>query len=162
MGVVEQQKGNIMRALIVAPLLSLLLVVSCSEPKPQDIAYGEQSCTNCMMAIEDQQFGAEAVANTGKVYQFDAIECMLGWYLEETDVKQADVHSLWVTDFSQPGMLIDARTAHFAQSDDVRSPMSLNVASFASSDDRDAALRRLEGASVPTFEDLLTYAEDYR
>lgn len=151
-----------MRILTILLFSLLVVLTSCSSPEPKEISYGERDCANCMMTITDRKFGAEAVSNTGKVYEFDAIECMLGWYLAEEEIKQSDVHSLWVTDFSNPGSLIDARTAFFAKSEDVHSPMSLNVASFASQTARDEVIGTFENCTTPSFDEVLTYSEDYQ
>jgi copper chaperone NosL len=117
------------RILIILSTLMSLMIVSCSEPKPQPIAYGTAQCAACRMGITDQKFGSELVTTKGKTYVFDSPECMIE-FAEGGTVAKDEIHSLWVTDFLQPGTLIDARTAWYLESDMIHSPMGLNVAAF--------------------------------
>ena len=175
MVVLTQVRGDIMtryplRSLVrLASLRSLVLVVSlvslvplgCSSPEPHPIDYGNTECASCMMMVTDPRFGAEAVTKTGKTYVFDAIECMMGWYLAEDVVTQKDIHSLWVSNHAAPGTLIDVSTALFLHSEELRSPMSMNVASFSSERDRRDAQARYGGEPM-TYAQMLGRAEDYR
>ncbi len=141
--------------------LAMLFLLGCSNPEPLPIDYGNAQCTACKMTVADPRFGAELVANTGKVYVFDAPECMLGWYLAAEAVPTSSVHSLWVSDHAAPATLIDATTAVYLESEELHSPMSMNVAAFATEEARRAAQARYGGIPL-TFKDVLTLAEDYR
>ena len=56
----------------------LLLVFSCNvSPKPID--YGSDGCHFCKMTIVDKVHAAEIVTKKGKVYMFDATECMINF-----------------------------------------------------------------------------------
>ena len=138
-----------------------VVVASCTSPEPVPISYGEDQCTACKMNIVDPKYGAEAVSNTGKTFVFDAPECLLGWYLAEDDVSHNDIHSLWLSDFAHPGTFIDARTSLFLESDDLHSPMSMNVAAFSSAEERDAVMAEVGGKHIE-FEAVLVLAEEYR
>ncbi len=117
------------RHALITSLVLALVLLSCSEPEPKPIVYGSDQCAACRMGITDQKFGAELVTTKGKTYVFDSPECMIE-FAEGGTVPKDDVHSLWVTDFLQPGTLIDARTACYLESDMIHSPMGLNVAAF--------------------------------
>jgi len=149
------------RALGWLPPLIALALIGCSNPEPLPIDYGNVQCTACKMTVADPRFGAEAVANTGKVYVFDAPECMLGWYLAEETVPRSGVHSLWVSDHATPATLIDAKTAWYLESEELHSPMSMNVAAFSSESDRSTALARYGGQPL-VYDAVLRMAEDYR
>lgn len=126
----------IMRLIIVF-LFCEFLLTSCSGPEAKPIMYGTDQCAACRMGIADQKFGSELVTSTGKSYVFDSPECMIEFaHGGNVDAKQ--VHSVWVTDFINPGTLIDARSAWYLASDMIKSPMGLNVAAFA---DQQAAER---------------------
>jgi copper chaperone NosL len=99
------------------------------------------------MEITDPRFGSELVTRQGKAHKFDAVECMVS-FTRRGAVSAEDTHSLWVSDFAHPGKLIDARTALYLKTDEVRSPMGLNVLAFGSSADRDAARARYHGHDV--------------
>ena len=136
-------------------------LTSCTSPEPQPIDYGHAQCENCMMAVSDTRFGAEIVSRTGKTYVFDAPECMFGWYLAGETLKAEDIHSMWVTDHSAPATLIDVKGATFVHSEELRSPMSMNVASFAEVADAKAAIKKYEGREI-SYDDVLAMAEEYK
>lgn len=106
------------------------------------------------MGTTDQKFGAEIVMKTGKTFVFDSPECMIEW-AEGTTVKKIDIHSFWVTDFINPGTLIDARTACYLESDMIHSPMGLNVAAFRDNNSCERARVNFVG-KVRTFDEVLT------
>ena len=155
-----------LRLLVISPLalvvhiavVALVALVGCSTPEPVPIDYGSAQCTSCKMTITDKQYGSEIVTTTGKTYAFDAVECMLGWYASEGVVKMNQVHSLWVSDHAHPGTLIDAKTAYYVESEELHSPMGLNVAAFASSDDCDNAVSTYSGTKH-TYANVLEMAK---
>ncbi len=103
----------------------LLLIAGC-QPKPRPIRFGEEVCAYCQMGISDPRFGAELVTQQGKIFVFDALECMVGFEHAEL-IPVERIHSRWVIDFSQPGELIAAESAEFVFTVEVHSPMGLNV-----------------------------------
>jgi len=132
------------RWLLVALLLAL--AGGCTVG-PTDIQYGKDTCASCRMQITDPRFGSELVTRHGKAYTFDAVECLVGFTLRGT-VPAAETHSVWVSDFANPGHLIDARTARYLKTDAVRSPMGLNVLAFAGEAEREAARGRYQGEAI--------------
>jgi copper chaperone NosL len=81
--------------------------VGCRSAEPRDIAYGRSDCHVCRMRIVDNRFGGEVVTHTGKVEEFDSIECLANY----SAANAAEVRSAWVSDFERPGTLISASTA---------------------------------------------------
>ena len=138
-------------------LVSLAFLVGCSKPEPIPIAYGKDECVSCRMSISDSKYGAEAVTTKAKTYKFDALECMLRWYAASS-VPQADIHSLWVTDFIRPGELIDARSAFYLESAMFHSPMGMNYAAFRTNEERLRARFSYPG-SDHTYDEALTAAK---
>ncbi|MCB0668958.1 MAG: hypothetical protein KDC80_24205 [Saprospiraceae bacterium] len=87
---------------------------------PGEINYGKDQCSACKMIISDSRFGAELVTKKGKIYKFDAIECMVPEVLE----KGKDGYAfILVTPFDRPGELVNASEVEFLLSPDVPSPM---------------------------------------
>lgn len=121
-----------MRNLIYMLIATLLLSVSC-EVKPKEISYGEASCDFCRMTIVENQHAAQLVTNKGKVFNFDAAECMIH-YLDEID--QNTIGLLLVSDYNNPGILIEVESATFIISKAIPSPMGANLSAF--SDVKDA------------------------
>ncbi|RMA58710.1 nitrous oxide reductase accessory protein NosL [Ulvibacter antarcticus] len=101
---------------------------SCNT-SPQPIEYGNDGCHYCKMTIVDRQHASQLVTSKGKAYKFDAIECMIGYLNENKNDEYA--HKL-VSDFVEPGKLIDAQNATFLISQDIPSPMGAFLSAFAS------------------------------
>ncbi|GIV45954.1 MAG: hypothetical protein KatS3mg036_0772 [Ignavibacterium sp.] len=112
-------------------LVILFGLLACS-PKPEPIDYGNDICEFCKMNITDNKYAAEIVTHKNKIYKFDSIECL--FQFKKSFIKEEEIHSEWVNDFSQPGELINLKNAFFLKSDVYRSPMGMNVLSVASKD----------------------------
>ncbi|UII76295.1 nitrous oxide reductase accessory protein NosL [Flagellimonas sp. HMM57] len=129
--------------------LSLILGISCSiGPKP--IAYGEAGCHYCKMTIVDKQHAAQMVTKKGKVFNFDATECMLN-HLK--DIDQETIQIGLANDYNVPGKLIDVTEATFLISEGIPSPMGEYLTAFAT---KDAAQEGLDehGGEIFTWEQL--------
>lgn len=108
--------------------LALLYLLACTaEPKPID--YGNDNCQFCGMTIMDNKHAAELVTVKGKVFKFDAIECMIR-YIDRTD-EQGYAYKL-VSDYSNPGELINAEQSTFLISKNLPSPMGAFLSGFSS------------------------------
>ncbi len=112
--------------------LFIPLLISCSA-KPQDIKIGKDSCDYCKMIISDSRFSAEIVLKTGKVYKFDDVGCMINFFWEK-GYSEKDIALFLVSDYKS-GKLIDATRAFYILNDNLRSPMSYNVAAFEDADE---------------------------
>ncbi len=121
--------------------LAVLLMLSACQPEPQPIQMGQEECAHCSMMINDEQFAAQLVTETGRHYNFDAIECMAA-YSNEFD---GDIHSLWVYDYFSPGEWIDATEVTFLKSDQLRSPMSVNISAYRQQEDAEQNQAEYEG-----------------
>ncbi|HRJ13994.1 MAG TPA: hypothetical protein PLI34_03310, partial [Saprospiraceae bacterium] len=55
----------------------MILAAAACTPTAKPIEYGADACYYCKMTIVDRQHAAEAVSAKGKVFMFDAIECMV-------------------------------------------------------------------------------------
>ncbi|MEJ5339807.1 MAG: nitrous oxide reductase accessory protein NosL [Aquificaceae bacterium] len=118
--------------------LLLLFLFSCKSDKPEPIKLGEDVCEYCKMVIADERFAAEVITKKGKVYKFDAIECMVGYFNEnEEDIKKA-----YVVNFLNPKEFIPAEEAVYVRSPDIRSPMGMNLSAYRSEEE---ARKMLEG-----------------
>ena len=119
---------NIFRVIFI--LLTILTLASCgSEPEP--INYGHDECEFCRMLVTDNKYGAELVTDKGKIYKFDSIECMIEFSLVKNTLGDTN-NKLLITDFYDPGNLVDARNSVYVKNDKFRSPMGLNVTAFNS------------------------------
>lgn len=115
-------------------LVIVLTFFSSCSIEPQPINYGSDACAFCSMNIVDSQHAAELVTKKGKAYKYDAIECMMN-YLNRNDLPVSSMELLLLTDYSQPGVLIDATKATYIRSEAVPSPMGGFLSGFEKSDD---------------------------
>lgn len=122
-------------------LALLLLAVSC-KIEPQPITYGSDACHFCHMTIVDRQHASELVTGKGKVYTFDAAECMLHFL---KDAPPDDNSLLLVSDFNRPGTFIEAESASYLISEKLPSPMGAFLTAFASHTEAEEALQRYGG-----------------
>lgn len=111
-------------------LCMLIVLLACTvEPKPID--FGTDPCDECKMTIVDQRFAAEAVTNKGKVYKFDAIECLIAFL---KDKKEEDFKFLLVSDFLAK-KLIPAQSAYYVISASISSPMGGGMLAYQNQQD---------------------------
>lgn len=108
--------------------LILLVVTSCNIG-PQPINYGSDGCQYCSMTIVDKQHAAQYVTHKGKVFKFDAAECMMN-ALKEID--KSTVALYLVNDFEAPGELVNAAEATYLISKNIPSPMGEFLTAFKS------------------------------
>lgn len=110
--------------------LAIVFFIGCSvEPKP--IQYGVDNCHYCNMTIVDDKHSAELVTAKGKVYKFDAIECMIRNI--HSDPNQ-EYKYLLIADYNSPGELIDAKQGYYLISENLPSPMGENLSGFSAKD----------------------------
>lgn len=85
-------------------------------------------CAFCKMSVVDAQFAAQAVTKKGKIYVFDAIECMVPFVHEHAEKGFAH---LLVCAYDKPGEMIDAGTAHYLISENIPSPMGRFLSAYS-------------------------------
>lgn len=112
------------------PKHSLIIVLSllfACTPKPKPIEYGSDNCVYCRMTIVDSRHAAELITQKGKVFKFDAIECMVAY---EKTVKPEDIAFVLVNDYQAAGDLLPAEACTFLISPSIPSPMGANLSAF--------------------------------
>ena len=133
--------------------LSLIVIwtTSCTV-KERPIDYGIDDCEYCKMIIMDHRYGSELVTQKGKVYTFDATECLIDFLYNNEEVS-ATARYLLVTPYTKPDHLIDATSATFLVSREMPSPMGAYLSAFP---DRDIAAEflREKGGDLYTWEAL--------
>ena len=107
--------------------IPMLLLASSCKVEPQPIVYGSDPCHFCRMTIVDKQHGAELVTGKGKVFKFDAVECMLH-HLNQADFPS--IAFMMVNTYAMPGELQDATKAAYLVSEGIPSPMGEYLTAF--------------------------------
>jgi len=101
----------------------------CCTPEHKPIAYGQDKCDFCRMSIVDQRFGGEIVTQKGKVFKFDAVECMVN-YLDEQVEDDSKIKMILTNTYDRPGELLEARECLFLKSENMPSPMGMFLNPF--------------------------------
>jgi len=111
-------------------LIFLILFTTACKVSERPIEYGTDECAYCKMTIMDQRYGAELVTEKGKVYTFDAAECLID-FLQHNDVHSGDAGLLFITPYTEPNTLYDARLATYLVSEKMPSPMGAYLTAFS-------------------------------
>ena len=120
---------------------AFLLLMSCSiEPEP--IVYGKDACSFCQMNIVDNQHAAQLVTKKGKVFKYDAIECMIRGLKKKDEI---NIALYVITDYSEPGKFTDAVQATYLISENIPSPMGANLSGFKSKETASSIQKEKEG-----------------
>ena len=130
----------------------LLFFIGCNvSPKP--IVYGSDGCHFCKMTIVDKVHAAEIVTKKGKIYKFDASECMVH-FMEDFDTSQIELYL--VNNYTEPEILIDATKATFLISKNIPSPMGAFLSAFKNKADAEK-FQSEKGGELYTWETLLVH-----
>lgn len=129
---------------------SLIILMTSCNLEPREINYGEDNCHYCSMTIVDRQHGAQLITKKGKVYNFDAAECMINALSDFEDDK---IGRYLVTDYETPEKLIDATAATFIVSPEIPSPMRANLAALESETSA-AELKEAKTGQLYTWEEI--------
>lgn len=120
-----------MKAFKILAVIVTIIISACSRA-PEPIEYGKDACTHCRMTIMDKRFAAEIITAKGKVFKFDAAECMADFLKEKSEIAANEKSIFLVSDFDHPGQFVDARKSFFLNDNSLASPMGGNLAAFIS------------------------------
>ncbi|ADR22688.1 hypothetical protein MATR_34660 [Marivirga tractuosa] len=116
-----------MRYLKILCVLAVIVFVSGCSIEPEPINFGKDHCVYCKMTIADPKYGAELVTKKGRIYKFDAIECMLPYMKENADTEFG--HTMAVA-YDKPQSLQKVESLYFVKNAHFKSPMGKNLAAF--------------------------------
>ena len=136
-------------------LALLLLFLNCNV-SPKAIDYGGDGCHFCKMTIVDKVHAAEVVTKKGKVYKFDATECLIN-FMEDFDTSEIELYLS--NNYTEPEALIDATKATFLISDNIPSPMGAFLSAFKNKTDAET-FQAEKGGDLYTWETLLLKFKD--
>ena len=110
-------------------LIFLVIILLGCKPESQPINYGSDMCEFCRMSIVDQRFGSEIVTKKGKVFKFDAVECMIN-YLNTRIEDESKLEFILTNTLDSPGVLVDVKECRFLISKNMPSPMGMYINPF--------------------------------
>ncbi len=108
-----------------------LLLAACApastEPRPPDIAYGQELCAACGMIISDARFASALITLKNEPLKFDDIGDMVIYNLDHPDTQP----KAWFVHDYPSATWIRGETAVYAMSPIVDAPMGSGLAAFA-------------------------------
>ncbi|MDP6908023.1 MAG: nitrous oxide reductase accessory protein NosL, partial [Flavobacteriales bacterium] len=122
--------------------IACMLILSGCTVEPEPINFGTDACNYCKMNIVDSQHAAEFVTKKGKIYKFDAIECMMN---QMKDFESDEIALFMVSDYTMPGELTDAVTATYLRTESIPSPMGGFLTGFRNVEEAEKILSNAEG-----------------
>lgn len=140
---------NTARSLSLLLVLSIMSFYSCSK-SPQPIVYGKDACHYCQMTIVDKIHGAEMVTDKGKVYKFDAAECLIRY---QNDLESTDGYQLLTNHFEMPEAFISLEAATFLISEKMPSPMGAFLTAFKT-EEKAKEVKNEKGGELYKWEEL--------
>jgi copper chaperone NosL len=134
-------------------IFTLALVLFGCNISPEAIDYGNDGCHFCKMTIVDKVHAAEIVTKKGKVYKFDATECMVN-FIKEFD--KSEIKLYLSNNYNEPEALIDATKATFIISENIPSPMGAFLSAFKTKEDA-IKTQSNKGGKLYSWEALLAH-----
>lgn len=130
-------------------VILIFILTSCNvSPKP--IIYGSDGCHYCKMTIVDKTHAAEIVTKKGKVYTFDATECMIH-FMDEFDTSEIQLYLS--NNYTEPAAFIDATKATFLISKNIPSPMGAFLSAFKTKEEAEK-FQSEKGGTIYNWEEL--------
>ncbi len=129
----------------------LVFLLACT-PKTSTIQYGKDKCANCVMTIVDPRFGCEIVTIKGKVFKFDAVECMVQ-YIESRQLQKDDLAAVVTNTYDDPAALKNVYDCVFLKSQNLPSPMGRNLNPISNFEEA-ARMQQLHGGEIYQWEPL--------
>lgn len=136
-------------------VLIVSFVIAACQSNPEPIVYGEDSCDNCKMTISDPKYGAELISDKGKIFKFDSIECLAAYSMI---INSKTIASMWVTNFSTKENFINTNDALFLKSENLRSPMGLNLSAYKNPESLDKVKNEFGGVTI-SWKEILNYVK---
>jgi len=140
---------------------ALLLIIgvslfSCATP-PVPLVYKKDMCDYCKMQLEDPHYGGEIITNKGKIYKFDAEECMINFLLKMPD-NLIQSSKVLAADYNIQGQLLDAKKALYLSAGKMHSPMGLDIAAFSNKEEAKNAQGEF-GGNIVAWDDAINYVK---
>ncbi|HEY5687293.1 MAG TPA: nitrous oxide reductase accessory protein NosL [Yeosuana sp.] len=144
-----------MKTLKKSSLIALLWLFYSCNTSPKAINYGEDGCYYCKMTIVDKIHAAEIVTKKGKIYTFDATECMVNF---QKEFDTSEIKLFLSNNYNEPEVLIDAKKATFLISKNIPSPMGAYLSAFKTK--KEALMVQSEkGGTIYSWQELLNYLQ---
>ena len=132
--------------------VTLLVLTSCNIA-PKALVYGNDGCHFCKMTIVDKIHAAEIVTNKGKIYTFDATECMVNF---QKEFNTSEIKLYLSNNYNKPEALIDATKATFLISKNIPSPMGAYLSAFETKNEA-LMVQSEKGGTIYSWQELINH-----
>jgi copper chaperone NosL len=105
------------------------------------------------MTVTDTRFGAEIVTKKGQGCISLMIHIACSSYLKGKNLEHSSIMDIYFTDFCNDHLLTKSGNALLLKSDQLKSPMSGNIAAFSNADSLKSVMNEI-GGSVITWNEL--------
>ncbi len=140
--------------------LSMIWFASGCKPESKPIEYGMDKCEYCRMSIVDSKFGCQIVTQKGKIYNFDAMECLVN-YLDERVEDESGIAMMLTNTCDAPGELTDAKTCTYLRSETLPSPMGMYLNPYR--DQQEAVnISKQHPGDLMSWQELRKFFEQFR
>jgi copper chaperone NosL len=137
-------------------LVALISSAACNSgpelDEPPEIRYGEDTCSRCLMIINEARDAASYVTGTGEVRYFDDLGEMFS-YVSETP---ENVVVFWVHDYDTEAW-VKGREAHYVAADGLRTPMGFDIVAFSTRVRAESLTAEMDG-TIYSFDSLMALA----
>ena len=131
---------------------AFIFMINACNPESKPIDYGEDKCEFCRMSIVDLRFGGEIVTQKGKIFKFDAMECMVN-YLDERVEDETKLKFVLTNTYDHPGELHNAAVCTYLKSENMPSPMGMFLNPFKKSEEA-TRFQKLNTGSIFSWDEL--------
>ncbi len=142
-----------MKHIVIIFLFFGAIVASCGRKKPEPIAYGKDSCSECKMTIIDPKFGGEIISKKGKIFKFDDTHC-IAKFMERRGIEMNRIHKTLFVNYNKPNEWLEVEKAEFVVSSLFKSPMGGNAAAFSSKAEAESKSSELAGSKITSWATL--------
>lgn len=108
----------------IASVAAFIIMLNACTPESKPIHYGEDKCDFCRMSIVDKRFGGEIVTQKGKIFKFDAVECMVN-YIDQRVEDESKLKFILTNTYDNPGELCNVSECTYLISKNMPSPMGM-------------------------------------
>lgn len=137
-------------------ILVLFITAACSSTPdleaPPEIRYGEDTCTRCLMIINETRFAAAYVTGAGDVRNFDDPGEMFAYLHENPE----NVVVYWVHDYETEAWL-KGREAFYVAGKGFQTPMGFDIVAVSTEEQAERLAAESDGI-VYSFESLIALA----
>ncbi len=140
-------------------VVMISILTACGKEQsyePQAINPDVDVCEICNMSVSDNTYATQIITNEGVAYKFDDIGCMMEYIYKEQKMNVEEIEKQYVRDMFS-GDWIEIEQAYFVYDEEIWTPMSFGMISFATKEDADRYVKEESMGVVYDYTQLLEH-----